>query len=603
MPSRLFLNFILFATLVFVNGKLYSQATSKQEIDSIYEQVFSRYIPADTLQLISSFLLDSSKAIEYENGVYRSKIIAGFYLLTTKQFDSAQYLLQQCIAYAENRDGFHQSLDHGRALLYSGRASFRLKNYDLSRQQFEQALSIFDFLNNLYYQGSVLNNLGTLHWVKSDYAEALTHYVAGYHLKLENGLGPEKYLSELRNIGDLYARMDNHEGAFEHLHLAKKIAEKVGDRRILTGVLQILGSVHSRLKQYDSAMLYHKESLDLAIALELKESEIATRSNIANMYTRMGQFELSNLEIKTLLRDESTMQMGMLGAVLFVMAKNHFALANYDSSIYYASIPLKEALKTQQKQTVVNLTEILSSSHEKLGNLDSALFYTRYWHAYRDSIYSQENQNAINELFTKIEVHEKESQIRLFEEQRRRSKLVLRVIIGAIITAIIIGYIVFRSFRNRKRVEEEKLILEKEILAKELDKSKSLLSAHTLQMIHKNNGFEEIKSQISDLEGVPKRKINNIINVNNAFEKDWTNFDLYFSQVHEGTLTMLNEKHSNLSITDQRLLALLKLGLTNKEISVLLRIHAPSVKMAKYRLKKKLNLSEKDDLKAYIDKI
>jgi DNA-binding NarL/FixJ family response regulator len=47
--------------------------------------------------------------------------------------------------------------------------------------------------------------------------------------------------------------------------------------------------------------------------------------------------------------------------------------------------------------------------------------------------------------------------------------------------------------------------------------------------------------------------------------------------------------------------ALIKMGHENREIATLLNIEVASVKMAKYRLKKKLMVDESDDLTTYFD--
>jgi DNA-binding NarL/FixJ family response regulator len=62
----------------------------------------------------------------------------------------------------------------------------------------------------------------------------------------------------------------------------------------------------------------------------------------------------------------------------------------------------------------------------------------------------------------------------------------------------------------------------------------------------------------------------------------------------------LKNRHPNLSNNEFRLAVLIKLNLSDKEISELLFIEIPSVKKAKNRLKQKLQLDASDKLDAYI---
>ena len=62
----------------------------------------------------------------------------------------------------------------------------------------------------------------------------------------------------------------------------------------------------------------------------------------------------------------------------------------------------------------------------------------------------------------------------------------------------------------------------------------------------------------------------------------------------------LGKQFTGLSKTDIKLCTFIKLGLTNSQIAHLQIIDPASVKVSRYRLKKKLNLSPDQDLDAFI---
>ncbi len=119
-------------------------------------------------------------------------------------------------------------------------------------------------------------------------------------------------------------------------------------------------------------------------------------------------------------------------------------------------------------------------------------------------------------------------------------------------------------------------------------------------MIHRKNSLDEIEERIENLEGKDKQKIESIINVNKALEKDWDNFNKYFGQVHANFFDALRQQYSTLTQSEERLSALIKMNLANNEIATLLNIEAKSVRMARYRLRKKFHLSEETDLNNFI---
>jgi DNA-binding CsgD family transcriptional regulator len=91
--------------------------------------------------------------------------------------------------------------------------------------------------------------------------------------------------------------------------------------------------------------------------------------------------------------------------------------------------------------------------------------------------------------------------------------------------------------------------------------------------------------------------------VNKTLEKEWENFNEYFGSVHGAFYEKINTKFPELSTSEKRLASLIKMNLTNREIASILNIESASVKMAKYRLKKKLNLEEEVDIQSFLQSL
>jgi DNA-binding CsgD family transcriptional regulator len=61
----------------------------------------------------------------------------------------------------------------------------------------------------------------------------------------------------------------------------------------------------------------------------------------------------------------------------------------------------------------------------------------------------------------------------------------------------------------------------------------------------------------------------------------------------------LSEKHGTFSKNEMRLISLMKMNLTSKEIADIIGISADGIKKARYRLRKKIN-SEDTQLQSYL---
>jgi len=98
---------------------------------------------------------------------------------------------------------------------------------------------------------------------------------------------------------------------------------------------------------------------------------------------------------------------------------------------------------------------------------------------------------------------------------------------------------------------------------------------------------EKLASFITDLEG-------------HLIQENWQRFQLSFDAVHSSFIQILAEAHPELSPAEVKLCIFLRLGMNTKDISNLLYLNPESVKVARYRLRKKLGLTFPHNLHNYL---
>ena len=67
--------------------------------------------------------------------------------------------------------------------------------------------------------------------------------------------------------------------------------------------------------------------------------------------------------------------------------------------------------------------------------------------------------------------------------------------------------------------------------------------------------------------------------------------------------TSFQKNSPNLSIYDLRMCAYLKIGLNSKEIADIFQVLPSSINVSRYRLRKKLNLSQEEDLYEFLNSL
>ena len=85
-------------------------------------------------------------------------------------------------------------------------------------------------------------------------------------------------------------------------------------------------------------------------------------------------------------------------------------------------------------------------------------------------------------------------------------------------------------------------------------------------------------------------------------EEEWPEFKSKFEELSPNFLSNLTQQHPNLSKSEIRLLVLLRIGFTQKEIANILNIAPDSAKKAKHRVRKKLGLPRTTILTTYLSR-
>lgn len=156
--------------------------------------------------------------------------------------------------------------------------------------------------------------------------------------------------------------------------------------------------------------------------------------------------------------------------------------------------------------------------------------------------------------------------------------------------------------------KQEKLItaLENERLESDLmHKSKELASA-TMSIINQKEFLEKLKSEIQihilsgKINKTEGNKLLRLILENLSEEDDWAVFKENFDLIHENFFRKLQKQYPTLTPTDLKLCALLRLNYASKEVANMLNLTIRGVEAARYRLRKKLNLSEEENLVSFM---
>ncbi|WP_091258139.1 helix-turn-helix and ligand-binding sensor domain-containing protein [Flavobacterium omnivorum] len=151
---------------------------------------------------------------------------------------------------------------------------------------------------------------------------------------------------------------------------------------------------------------------------------------------------------------------------------------------------------------------------------------------------------------------------------------------------------------NELNVQEyEKHILELELQSKSSEVAgKSLSIAKQSEMIENIQGILDSDMDFNKL----KSEIKKVIKINAVNKHEWETFETNLNQIHNEFIINLSKKYPSLTSKDIKLCIYLKMNLSSKEIAPMMNISFRGVELHRYRLRKKLNLTQEENLSKFL---
>lgn len=411
-----------------------------------------------------------------------------------------------------------------------------------------------------------------------------------------------KKADALRIISGADVQVGDLEKGLERELKALEIYRKHHDKKRAMVTLSRIGSLYVVLGKRPLAKKYFEEVL-----LNAKEQNLPEWQAIA--YDRLGGLDVEAEKFDTGIE--------LLEKGVDILRKNNskytlsIALLNLGNA-YYDEKNYKKAIKildecisiSEKNHTLYRAYKFRSASYEALNNLKPALSDYKKFKTIRDSVWNIDKSRQIEELRTVYETEKKEQKIILqgkeidLLKQKEKNNNLQRLLLAIGLLLSLVGFYAIQQKLKRKKAEKEKLDNELEFKKKEL-------TTHALHLARKNEVLESLKTQAQQLKDQDETKkgyqqLIRAINFDLQDDKNWENFSQYFEEVHQGFNSKAKQEFPEITSNDLRLMALLKMNLSSKEVANILSISSEGIKKARYRLRKKLNLSTEESLEDFI---
>ncbi|MCG8374390.1 MAG: tetratricopeptide repeat protein [Balneolales bacterium] len=465
----------------------------------------------------------------------------------------------------------------------------------------EEALRLFISIDDLRSIARMNSSIGTIYAIQNKYEEAITYLLDSIPIFEQLGDSLNIGLTYF-NIGQMYSDQGLYEESLERTLRASEMYRAIGNERKVPVTNAAIAQSLIELDREEEALIYIEQGLEVVKNYIDVPSERNLHNMAGRIYESTGNLEDARNSYSKALEKANQLNSNRLAIeIKFSLAGVDYRLENYASSKKYLTdiVSIIEERRLQGTERLKsNAMDLLSRVEANMGNTESALEYLKMAKVLSDSIYREENARAIAELETIYETEKKENQILLLEAENEATnlKFLIAIILGS--SLIIIIGISFWQYQRRKSKERT---IEVQSIKRELEQYGVLLAEKNAFLSSLKENLVGLKGNVKSFEA--KKELNVLVDsLHHNVNLSETEEEMFqkIEQVNTGFFMKLRKNSTDITKNDERLASLVQMDLSNKDIANILNINPRSVNQAKYRLKKKLNLSPEIDLKHYL---
>ncbi len=581
--------------------KVYESNPQGEDRYRVLQALFDSYVFND-LSEAEKYVLEHQKLAKDnadERQMAQATYNIGLLINNRNNYDSAAWWYQKALKmYREQED-----------LKNVAKVNFGLAILDYSRGNYASALSLSDenipILLGINPDSSLLGGdfqlRGQIELQRGNLNIALQETLRA--VRIFQNTGDELRLADAYNLlGALETSLKNFQESIEYNLLASEIYQKYEDRFFQAQALNDIGNDYFYLKNYPQAIQYLQESIALSEDIGAKDLEGTAYTNWGKVFAAQLNFsEAIALLEKSISLAEQTGNKIKIIEVSNELGQCYLGLGQLDEARKFLDHALTMAKEQGAKESLSQAFFFRSQTKEKQGDPVGALEDFRSYATLKDSLLDETKSKQIQELRTLFDLEKKEHEILLLEQKAEISQLQMTLLTSGMVALTLLLGIGFYAYRQKIK----KNAIEQLRINEQLEYKSRTLTAQALHLAKKNETLENLRQTALKLkEGTEEnsgyQKLIRTINSDLNDDKGWATFSKFFEEVHPEFFSKAANSFPGLSPAEYRLMALIRMNLSSKEMANILMISMPGIKKARQRLRKKLGLETGDSLEEAI---
>ena len=578
MNIELYRRLLLLVTSIFVLQFIYGQSSNR--LDSLIQVLHDTPDHKDKARLLLKIskgeeLSDPEKSLQFSRQALQESRIA--------MFDSAEV----------------------HALIQIGGNLCRLNKIKEAIEIGEQVVEKASELDMLMEIADGRDIMAVAYAEVGDYDNSSNLYFK--NLKLYEKLNDNRLIGRtLGKIGADFLCQQSYDKGLEYANKSLQIGVKMNDKALITDQYNNIAVAYQYgYNDLSSALQYYTKALKIAFEIDDFHQQGINMLNLGRLYQNMEKSDSALYFFEQALEQFTKLNNPVLMADCYITLGNYYYhYRDYQKGRQYASQGFNIANEQQLPQLIFNasnlLYEIYLSEHDTINAFKYLVTRTRS----NDSLYVLQNQKALYKLEFQYN-HEK-----LVKEQKLK-QIRNSFIYSLTILGLLSGLVIFFLFYSRQKIRMKNIILSKEKMEAGLKFKSKELSINLMSLLKKNELISDVSQKLTMLETASHRVDlkESIIRLNHEIrqssdDKLFQEFSVRFNETNSEFYDRLLNNFPNLTQSELKLCAYLRLNMSSKEISDLTGQRTETLEKARYRLRKKLGMTKlESNLVAFLSKI
>lgn len=496
-------------------------------------------------------------------------------------------------------------------------------NTKQSQKYFKEAEQLLQMQPNLHLEARMYIGLGTYERLRGNQVTSMKYRLKS--LELHEQLGDSLGISiNLHNIAVLFRDQKKYEQAESYLKKAIEIKKNLEDVRELAQSYNVLGMIYRRQKKYQSAERNYQLAYDLVTSVGDVDMQMNVKGNLATLYSVQKRYRESIAINKLAIPYyDSLKKRTSLASRYYNIGYSYYKLKEYDSAHVYVDKAIAIAQKEKLKVNITNYYYRKSHIFQKQKQYEKALKAYRVYKKIYDSIYNIRNAEKMKEILLKSEFKSQqtldsmafaESEKRLTLQahgQQQRKNLFLGLFIIAMF-AIFIGYYAFMIKRKLLSTKLQTINLQKTLLNERLEatykETEQILVNTKAQTKYRSRIIDRLKTFLTERNDQTVFKEIKLLQFELEHQNRKSEKAAVLSQdrLKDASIKFedkLRQKYPDLTKNEREICSLIRANMSIKEIAHVRDVSSTSIQSMRYRIRKKLNLQQGEELTSFLQNL